>query len=229
MANKKISALTSGSPAQAGDSFPVVRSGSTKKVLVSDVVALVPTVTSTVKGLVPAPPNDATKFLNGIGVFSTPSGGSAFSQIKKTFHDTDILDMQQDGSGGLVILPAVANKLYVPLSCHLKFHYGGVAVFTGTAFDDLFLYQNSQNFIMSGSTKFLFDGGQGNSFLEAMHHGSQATAILGGSDAQVAAGAALWLATSDTPLAGGDAGGNTNTLTVTLTYLTYDYSTGDVS
>lgn len=40
-----------------------------------DVSAYVEPCTATTPGLVPTPPNDATKFLDGTGVFSTPSGG----------------------------------------------------------------------------------------------------------------------------------------------------------
>ena len=42
----------------------------------TNISAYMPVATSTVAGLVPAPPNDATKFLDGTGVFSTPSSGA---------------------------------------------------------------------------------------------------------------------------------------------------------
>ena len=41
--------------------------------------ALLDAATTTVKGLVPAPPNDAAKFLDGTGVFSTPAGSGNVS------------------------------------------------------------------------------------------------------------------------------------------------------
>ena len=36
-----------------------------------------PTMTATTGGMVPTPPNDATKYLDGTGVFSVPAGGSS--------------------------------------------------------------------------------------------------------------------------------------------------------
>lgn len=190
------------------------------------------TMTATVGGLVPTPPNDATKFLAGDGTFKVPAGGggAGFRQIQLDFHDDDILNMQQDSSGGLVLLNAVPNKFFVPLTCLVKFHYGGTAFFAGTAFDDLFLYVGSQNFIMSGSTRFLLDGGQGNNFMELLHHGFQPTAVLGSGDNGLwASGQNIWLATTDTPLTGGDPGVNSNTLTVTLAYLEYDFPSAILS
>lgn len=41
-----------------------------------DISAYMPKMTATVGGAVPTPPNDATEFLNGTGVFSTPSAGT---------------------------------------------------------------------------------------------------------------------------------------------------------
>lgn len=43
----------------------------------SDGSAYMPPMTSTVGGAVPTPPNDATKYLDGTGAFSTPAGGGS--------------------------------------------------------------------------------------------------------------------------------------------------------
>jgi hypothetical protein len=152
-------------------------------------------------------------------------GGAGFSQVKLTFHDSDILNMNQYGSGGLILLPGVANKYYIPLFCILSFKYGGTAFFTGTAFDDLLIYQNVGTY-MVGSTHFLFDGSFTNDLVQMMHFRDQATQAF---ISDLAGGNAVWLATANTPLADGDPGGNSNMLTVTLGYLTYDTVTGVVS
>ena len=69
MANTKISALTSGSPAQASDALPIARSGSSYKLAVSDLS------TAALANSIPAASD-----LNGIHNFSTSSltpGGNA--------------------------------------------------------------------------------------------------------------------------------------------------------
>jgi len=45
----------------------------------------IPVMTATVGGTVPTPPNDATKFLNGIGLFSTPAGGGTGGSFTEAF------------------------------------------------------------------------------------------------------------------------------------------------
>lgn len=168
---------------------------------------------------------DAAIAADRVSIAGLSGGGSGFSQVKLTFHDTDILNMQQDGSGGVILLPGVANKYYIPQFCILKFHYGGVAFFTGTVFDDLVLYQGA-GIWMTGSTKFLIDGSSTPDIIEMLHFRDQPTqAFL----ADAAGGLAVYLANADTPLADGDPGGNTNSLIVTLGYLTYDTVTGVVS
>lgn len=184
-----------------------------------------------VTGAVTGPGTPGTPVvLNGSGVIDPTliggGGGPGINIAKLTFHDTDILNMEIDGSGGLILLAGVANKIFIPISCVLRFVYGNVALFGGTAFDDLLLNQADGNAIMLGSTKFLLDGGQGNSVIEIMHARDQATAVL---ISPLAGSQPLILATNDTPLTGGDPGGNTNVLTVTVGYYIYDTVTGLLS
>lgn len=82
---------TTGQPLNFESSSPAAPSGTVNVVfqadapttpptaVVRDVSAYMPVMTSTVGGAVPTPPNDNTKFLNGIGTFTTPSGGGGGS------------------------------------------------------------------------------------------------------------------------------------------------------
>lgn len=187
--------------------------------------ALLTPATATASGLVPTPPNDPTKFLSGDGTFRTPSGGggAGFTQVKLAFHDTDILNMQVDGSGGLVLLPQVTNKIYIVLFCVAHFHYGGVAAFGGTALGDIILGGGFGGGSFSGSTGQLLESTS--DFWENL----LPINISNNGQFFNTPGQPVTFATQDTNLTGGDPGGNTNTLTITLGYLTYDCITGDVS
>jgi len=55
--------------------------------------------TSTVGGLVPTPPNDATKFLNGTGVFSTPPYPTITLKTNSTTNGSQTLLNLVDGTG----------------------------------------------------------------------------------------------------------------------------------
>lgn len=156
-------------------------------------------------------------------IHSAGGGGAGFTQAKFTFHDDDILNMQVDGSGGLVLLPGVANKIYIVLFCIAHFHYGGVAAFGGTAIGDIILGSSSGAGSMSGSTTQLL-ASTGDFWAKLLPLN-----ISNAGELFSAAGQPLTFATQDTNLTGGDPGGNTNTLTITLGYLTYDTTTGDVS
>lgn len=59
-------------------------------------VGSVATMSATVGGSVPTPPNDATKFLNGQGAFTTPAGGGTGCVPAGTIHNV----LFDDGAGG---------------------------------------------------------------------------------------------------------------------------------
>lgn len=90
----KISQLASGNPAQAGDLIPVDRSGANFSLTAGSVAALASdaslvtsdivtnNVSTSKHGFAPKAPNDATKFLDGTGNYSTPPTGSVAPAFK---------------------------------------------------------------------------------------------------------------------------------------------------
>ena len=107
-------------------------------------VADLPVMSATVGGAVPTPPNDATKFLDGTGVFAVPSGGGGVwvahvdQQTTQTFTGTPSFDTDITGSSMTItgatfgagkclritfqITPVGSTQRLVKLS------YGGTAV-----------------------------------------------------------------------------------------------------
>jgi hypothetical protein len=92
--------------------------------------------TNTVGGLVPTPPNDATKFLNGAGVFSTPVSSGAILSASKTITSAQLLHLQ--ATPVVDVVPGVVGKAIIPLAISLNGIYKTVA-YTDSGFGLTFL------------------------------------------------------------------------------------------
>jgi hypothetical protein len=92
--------------------------------------------TATTGGLVPTPPNDVTKFLNGIGTFTIPSGASAggyaeFYNIKIDFGTNNVAgDGVTDDSINWAAAVATGRNIYIPDDCSIL-TYTGVTLAQG--------------------------------------------------------------------------------------------------
>ncbi len=146
-----------------------------------------------------------------------------FRTAKVTMHDTDILQLS---STPFVVVPAVSGSVIVPVQAMARFLYGGVAVFTGTQLDDLTISNDGGTgfplSMFTGSSANFMDNGVGqNSFAQCFLPNSPTGTV---SFSPTGSGN-LVLTNGVIDVTGGDPGGNTNSLIISVQYSLYDIAT----